>query len=164
MKGNKASASTKGKRSSNIKPSSSTKGNQASASAKRKISSKLSPAEFISSKRQELYAKHQGNINSTAAASEVRYQNENYSRWLADPNHIANIELSGPIFGGVAKGCVPCYNTLTTGSTTPQADHDDTCPWKRFNFCDPVVEDGIIVVYFFGRGSTSSVTEDDDEN
>ena len=53
---------------------------------------------------------------------------------------------------------------MTTGSITPHADHDDTCPWKRFNFCDPVVEDGVIVVYFFGRDSTSNVTEDDDEN
>jgi len=157
-----ASLVTKPSGSNNIKPSASTKVNQASASTKGKWSSKLSPAEFISSKRQELYAKHQINITSNPASSKVRYRNENYSDWLADPNHIAHIELSGPIFGGVAKGCVPCYNNMTTGSITPHADHDDTCPWKRFNFCDPVVEDGVIVVYFFGRDSTSNVTHDDE--
>ena len=149
---------------SNNKPSASTKVNQASASTKGKRSSKLSPAEFISSKRQELYAKHQVNISSTNASSKVRYRNENYSDWLADPNHIAHIELSGPIFGGVAKGCLPCYNNMTTGSITPHADHDDSCPWKRFNFCDLVVEDNVIVIYFFGRDITSNVTHADENN
>jgi hypothetical protein len=107
---------------------------------------------------------HEANTTSSPASSEVCYQNENYYDWLADPNHIAHIELSGPIFGGVAKYCIPCYNTLTSGSTTPHADHDDICPWKCFNFCDPVVEDGVIVIYFFGHDSTSNVTHDDENN
>jgi hypothetical protein len=60
-----------------------------------------------------------------------------------------HIEVSGPIFGGVTKGCFCCYDATTNGSLIPHGNHSDKCVWKRFIFSDPVAFNWAIVVNFF---------------
>ena len=65
----------------------------------------LSPTEFIASKREAYYALHRSSnvTRFVSSHSKIQYRNDNFSDWLAEANHVAHIELSGPIFGGSCK-------------------------------------------------------------
>ncbi len=118
--------------------------------------------EYISSKRRQLYdLLHHNDTTLSAAPSKINYQNDCYEDWLAEAPHVVHIEVSGPIFGGVAKGCSSCYDTMINGSLTPHGNHHDDCPWKRFIFCDPVVVNRTIVVKNFRRGCGTVTSKPD---
>jgi len=118
--------------------------------------------EYISSKRRELYGLLNYNDTTLSAVpSTIKYQNDCYEDWLAEAPHVVHIEVSGPIFRGVAKGCVSCYDAMNNGSLTPHGNHHDDCPWKRYTFCDPVVVNGTIMVTFFRCGSGTVTSKPD---
>ncbi len=64
---------------------------------------------------------------------------------------MAFIEIHGPVFGGIFKGCMHCYTMQTHGFFSPPQPHSDECPFHQFIFDDPVMVDGVLDIYFYGK-------------
>jgi hypothetical protein len=77
---------------------------------------------------------HDHYITLSTVSSKIQYKNDSYADWLEEAHHLAHIEVSGPIFGGVTKGCFCCFDAMTNGSLTPYGNHSNECPWKHFIF------------------------------
>jgi hypothetical protein len=44
-----------------------------------------------------------------------------------------------------------CYTMQTHGFVLPPQPHSDECPFHQFIFDDPVMVDGVPVIYFYGK-------------
>jgi hypothetical protein len=80
------------------------------------------------------------------------YKNENDYDWLTNANHVAFIELNGPVLGGgVAKGFMHCYTWTENGSVSPSQVHSMECPYNQFTFDEPIMDDGVNIINFYGK-------------
>jgi hypothetical protein len=114
--------------------------------------------EFIEKKRQEIFRFHHRTGIPNAQRPSTMYKNENYYDWLTNANHVAFIELNGPVLGGIGKGCIRCYKQTEKGSGSPPPVHSMECPYNQFTFDAPIMDNGVNIINFYGN-KAKKITE-----
>ena len=69
-----------------------------------------------------------------------------------DAPGVAFIMFHGHLnFGHSKEKCMHCYDLKKKGYVPPFIQHSKECPFNKFIFEEPVIEDGISIVYFYGK-------------
>jgi hypothetical protein len=107
---------------------------------------------YISNLCQQMYPRYDANeVATTLCSSYVLYRNQNYYDWSTNATNVAFIELHGPSVGGLTMECMHCNGLQRKGSVPPSLRHSKDCPFNNFMFEEPVIEDGISIIYFYGK-------------
>jgi hypothetical protein len=97
-----------------------------------------------------MYSSYPVEVSTTSIMSAVLYRNDNYVDWLMDAPGVAFIELHGHSnFGDSMEKCMHCLGLKKKGSVPPSIRHSKECPFNKFVFEEPVIENHVSIVYFY---------------
>jgi len=100
--------------------------------------------------RDEMYSSYPVEVATTSCTSAVLYRNDNYDDWLMDAPAVAFIELHGHSnFGHSMEKCMHCLGKKKKGSVPPSIRHSKECPFNKFVFEEPVIDNHVSIVYFY---------------